>query len=264
MANLICELIGSRGRSIKIYDNKCEIKTEVTAGSVITGNATDGVKTVFYIDCTGVQFKEAGALIGYLQIETPSMQMNNQKSNFWSENTFTYEDKGGIVTNRLMRDVYKYITERMEGYKYKDQELLQADLPASLAKLYGKPRPQTKEELLKENKEHQIAEEERQKAREQAREDLEKRIAEVSEKSLESGTDPRVGAFFVEIENVNTCSEILSAWTSNGFTEELAYIKLTKEIKSKADIERMYGSSTNRVAQLKDYLCEKLMGETSL
>ena len=262
MANLICELIGNRGRSIKIYDNKCEIRTEVTAGSVITGNATDGVKTIFYIDCAGVQFKESGALIGYLQMETPSMQMNNQKSNFWSENTFTFEDKGGTVTNQLMRDVYKYITDRMEGYKYNDLEILQADLPASLAKLYGKPRPQTKEEILKEEKERLIAEEERKKEIEQAREDLEKRFAEAKEKVLENGSDQRVEAFLAEIENANRCSEILSAWTSNDLNEDLAYTELTEEIKNKAEVERIYGLKTNRVAQLKEYLGEKLMGNT--
>lgn len=117
MANLICRLSGVRGRSIDIFDNKCIIRTELTAGSVLSGNATDGEKTIFYIDCTGLQFKKHGLSIGFLQLETPSMQMNNQNSNFFSENTFTFEEVNGI-TNELMHQVYSYISRRIEGYKY--------------------------------------------------------------------------------------------------------------------------------------------------
>lgn len=117
MAKLICRLYGVRGRTLEIYDNKCIIKTEVTAGSVITGNASDGEKTIFYRDCFGLQFKKSGLALGFLQFETPSAQMNNQSSNFFSENTFTFEEVNGI-TNELMYQVYCYVSRRMEGYKY--------------------------------------------------------------------------------------------------------------------------------------------------
>ena len=117
MSKLICSLHGVRGRAIDIYDNKCVIKTELTAGSIFTRNATDGEKTIFYIDCTGIQFKECKLSIGYLQLETPSTQMNNQDSNFFSENTFTF-DLNNSITNELMREIYNYICIRVEGYKY--------------------------------------------------------------------------------------------------------------------------------------------------
>ena len=105
---------GARGRVLEVYNNKCIIQTKITLGSVITGNASDGEKTIFYPDCTAIQFKLSGALIGYLQLETPSMQMNNQNSNFFSENTFTFEEKNGI-TNALMREVFYYTMELIEG-----------------------------------------------------------------------------------------------------------------------------------------------------
>ncbi len=57
-------------------------------------------------------------LIGYLQFETPSMQMNNQDSNMFSENTFTYAGGRNGVTNELMEKVYHYITDRIEEIKY--------------------------------------------------------------------------------------------------------------------------------------------------
>lgn len=108
-------LKGNRGRTITVCKNKCIIKTEVTAGSVLTGNATDGEKMIFFRHCSGLQFKESGLAIGYLQFETPSMQMNNQNSNFFSENTFTFEENGNGITSEMMREVFYYIMELIEN-----------------------------------------------------------------------------------------------------------------------------------------------------
>lgn len=104
MSNLICSIDGARGRRIDVYDNKCVIYTDVTVGSVLTNNATDGEKTIFYKDCIGIQYKEPGIMIGYLQIETASGQMNNLKNNFFAENTFTFENQ-----TELVREVYQYM-----------------------------------------------------------------------------------------------------------------------------------------------------------
>jgi len=58
MAKHICTLEGVRGRGMILYDTKCVFTTKVTAGSIITKNATDGDKTIFLCDVTGVQFKK--------------------------------------------------------------------------------------------------------------------------------------------------------------------------------------------------------------
>ena len=118
MAKFICGLEGVRGRSLKVYDTKCIIDTKKTAGSFITGNFTDGEKTIFLCDVVGVQFKKSGGLIGYLQFETSSMQMNNSNSNMFSENTFTFEEGKNGVTNDLMQAIYNYVTDRIEEIKY--------------------------------------------------------------------------------------------------------------------------------------------------
>lgn len=118
MAKLIYELIGVRGRRMKLYDTKCVITTDKTVGSFISGNITDGEKTIFLKDVVGVQLKKSGLLIGYLQFETPSMQMNNQKDNMFSENTFTYENGKNDITNELMDEVYRYVVDRIEELKY--------------------------------------------------------------------------------------------------------------------------------------------------
>ena len=118
MSKFLCKIIGSRGRTLNLYDNKCVIETKVTAGSILTRNATDGEKTLFFCDICGVQYKKSKFLIGYLQFETPSMQMNNENDNFFSENTFTFEDGKNGVTNELMKTVYQYIVNRIEEIKY--------------------------------------------------------------------------------------------------------------------------------------------------
>jgi uncharacterized CHY-type Zn-finger protein len=118
MAKFICELEGNRGRNLKLYDTKIIITTKKTVGSFLTGNITDGEKTIYLCDITGVQFKRSGLLIGYLQFETTSMQMNNQDSNFFSENTFTYAVGSNGITVELMEAFYTYITDRIEELKY--------------------------------------------------------------------------------------------------------------------------------------------------
>lgn len=118
MARFIYEFEGVRGRNLKLYDTKIVITTNVTVGSLLTRNVTDGEKTLFLSDIVGVQFKRSGVLlIGYLQFETPSMQMNNKSDNMFSENTFTFEDNKNDITNELMKALYDYIVDRIEEIK---------------------------------------------------------------------------------------------------------------------------------------------------
>jgi hypothetical protein len=118
MAKLLYQLEGVRGRSIAIYDRKCVISTKASVGSFITGNITDGEKTIFFQDVVGVQFKRSGGLIGYLQFETGSVQMNNQNSNMFSENTFTFEHGKNGVTNEQMEVIYHQVCDIIEAVKY--------------------------------------------------------------------------------------------------------------------------------------------------
>lgn len=147
MSKLICSIEGVRGRSIEVFDNKCIITTNVTLGSLLTNNALDGEKTIFYIDVVGVQFKPSAITIGYLQLETSSMQMNNKSSNMFSENTFTFE--GDDTMNKLMREVRDYIVSRIEGYKYGLLEQLSLDVPESLIALSNSINNPTKNDPMK-------------------------------------------------------------------------------------------------------------------
>ena len=112
---LVYNLTGCRGRSLRVYENKCIFKVNITVGSILTQNATDGEKTIYYSDVIGVQFKPSGLAIGYLQLETASSSGNNKTSNFFNENSFTYEPQN--ITNEEMEKVVAYIRERVEACK---------------------------------------------------------------------------------------------------------------------------------------------------
>ena len=108
----IYSLNGCRGRSIEVFEDRVVITTDVTLGSILTANATDGAKTIFYSDVVGVQFKRTGMTIGYLQLETSSGQMNNKSSNQFSENTFTFEKEDDLV-----EEIKDFIIWKISSYK---------------------------------------------------------------------------------------------------------------------------------------------------
>lgn len=110
--DLIYCVQGNRGRSMEVYYDKVIIRVDITFGSVLTENATDGRKTIYFVDCIGLQFKAPTLTIGYLQLETASGLMNNDKSNFFNENTFTYD----VLTDEIL-EVYDFIQMRLDEIK---------------------------------------------------------------------------------------------------------------------------------------------------
>ncbi len=111
---IIYDITVSRGRRLIVFEDKVIIKTSVTLGSILTGNFSDGEKTIYYADCIGIQFKESGMQLGYLQLETASALMNNRASNFFNENSFTFE---GSVLNSQMKEIADYIRIKVEECK---------------------------------------------------------------------------------------------------------------------------------------------------
>jgi len=122
-------LDGARGRHMDVYEDKCVITVKAglgafkeggksalgAVGALITGNASDGEKTIYYVDCIGVQFKESGLQIGYLQLETATGLMNNKSSNFFNENSFTFDTTQ--ISNSKMKEVADYIKKRIDEIK---------------------------------------------------------------------------------------------------------------------------------------------------
>lgn len=113
--DLVYTIDGVRGRHIDIYTDKVVITTKVTIGSLLTHNATDGEKTIYYSDCIGVQFKQSKFAIGYLQLETASSNGNNKSSNFFAENSFTFDTT--VISNDRMIEVADYVKSRLDAVK---------------------------------------------------------------------------------------------------------------------------------------------------
>ncbi len=113
--NILYDLKGVRGRSMKVYGDRCVISTKASVGSFISGNVSDGEKTIFFTDCIGVQFKKSGFQIGYIQLETASGIMNNTANNFFNENSFTFDKS--VQTNENMSLVADYIKNRIAETK---------------------------------------------------------------------------------------------------------------------------------------------------
>ncbi len=107
---------GYCGKTLDVYEDKCVITSRATIGSFMTGNMTDGEKTIYYSDCIGVQFKRngTGITVGYLQLETASGMMNKKGSNFWSENSFTFSKDS---LNAQMAEIADYIKDRIDAIK---------------------------------------------------------------------------------------------------------------------------------------------------
>lgn len=112
---LVYDLQGVRGRYMKVYEDKAVLGVKANLGSLITGNYSDGEKMIYYADCIGVQFKESGLQIGYLQLETASGIMNKGQNNFFNENTFTYDTS--VQTNEKMNEVADYIRSKVAQAK---------------------------------------------------------------------------------------------------------------------------------------------------
>ncbi len=106
---------GVRGRFLRVFDDKCIITVKPGLGSLLTHNATDGEKTIYFVDCVGVQFKQAGYTIGYLQLETAASSGNNKNSNFFAENSFTFDIN--TISNEDMQTVADFIKKKIDQLK---------------------------------------------------------------------------------------------------------------------------------------------------
>lgn len=115
MSEKIYDLDGVRGRHIDVYEDKVVLTVKAGIGSFLTGNVSDGEKTIYYVDCIGVQFKKSGFQIGYLQFETAGGIMNNNGCNFFNENTFTWDTTK--QSNETMEEVANYCKKMVDEYK---------------------------------------------------------------------------------------------------------------------------------------------------
>ena len=247
MSVQICQLSGSRGRSIDVYDNKCVITTDVTLGSIMTRNALDGQKTIFYIDVTGVQFKRCGLTIGYLQLETGSLQMNNQSDNMFSENTYTFVQAINNITNDLIQALHDYIVDRIEGYKY-GFEPSSESLEKLLEELERTGNANRSSIILKRRAEKWHLEEAQK--REAAQKAYAEKVESIREAMGGANSQPAVAAFLKSAESCESIADIKIAWQAAALDVGAVGEEITNKINQAARIERTYGSGPQDIESL--------------
>lgn len=263
MARFIARVLGARGRTLSIYDTKCVIHTSVTAGSILAGNATDGEKTIFYLDCVGIQYKDAGRTLGFLQLETPSMLMNNQTSNLASENTFTFEDVPGS-TNAVMQLVYSHICDLVETVKYcppvKKEQLWEFVLKLAEADLI------VDSHLLFEARDYEVEQRQKQELeaqlkRQQAEEAHQQKLEETS-KQLEQIQDPALREFLTEARGCKKVMDVMDLWRSRSWDHlDAAQVEKIQAVLDERDnLDRLYGSSEKRTQEAVSNLIKLIMG----
>ena len=243
----ICQLNGCRGRSIDVYDNKCVITTDVTVGSVLTHNALDGQKTIFYIDVTGIQFKRSGMAIGYLQLETSSLQMNNQSSNMFSENTYTYEAGANNITNELIEKLHDYIVDRIEGYKYGVEP--SADSLEELIKELETTGNDKRPGIIQSRREERRHKEEAER-KEKAQQAEKERMLQIKQSIGAVADSPEITVFLQMAETCKRIVEIKSVWESVKTDFGASGLEITDMIDRAATLERRYGSGPRDVQEL--------------
>lgn len=111
----IYDIKGARGRRLQVFEDKCIISTKVGVGSFLTGNISDGEKTIYYSDVLGVQYKKCNLQLGYLQLETASATMNNKGDNFFNENSFTFDND----VDYQMEEVAQFVKKKVDEAKQK-------------------------------------------------------------------------------------------------------------------------------------------------
>lgn len=237
-----------------IYDNKCVITTDVTLGSLLTSNALDGKKTVFYIDVQGVQFKRGGLTLGYLQLETASTQMNNRSSNMFSENTFTYDASADPNYNALADCLHDYIVDRIESYKYhtpaQDRylyRLVEIAKKVSVCRLNSVIVTEVENQLRAREQQRQQAIAEQKAREEEARQ---KELEDFQQRIRQHGDSDIYRAFVTQAASCTRILDIQNLWKTTQMDNIPGSAAIAQKINEAARIERMYGSNGKDVQKL--------------
>ena len=115
MSELIDEVDGNMGKTLKVYDDKCVISTKAGVKAALFGSLLNGDKEFYYTDITSLQFKNLGITTGYIQFEYAGSHSGN---NFVSENSFTFSATLGTSKYSKLKDempgIYEDVQNRIQ------------------------------------------------------------------------------------------------------------------------------------------------------
>lgn len=115
MSELIYEVDGNMGKTLKVYDDKCVISTKAGVKAALFGSLFNGDKEFYYTDITSLQFKNLGITTGYMQFEYAGSHSGN---NFVSENSFTFSATLGTSKYSKLKEempgIYEDVQNRIQ------------------------------------------------------------------------------------------------------------------------------------------------------
>ena len=112
-------IVNNLGKILDVYENKVVFTSTQSTSTLVTGlvfggSVTQGEKTIYYKDATGVQYKPSTVLDGYIQVETASGNMTSSSSQYSGENSIQFSGKQNNVDAEI---VVAYIKNRIEEIK---------------------------------------------------------------------------------------------------------------------------------------------------
>ncbi len=111
MEEKIYSLKGCDGHRLDVYEDKVVRTIKPGFGSFMNGNAWAGAKTIYFVDCVGIQFKKHfGIMPGFLQFETAGGNVSNNENTFY----WSFTEKQTI---KVMEEVAEYCKKRIDETK---------------------------------------------------------------------------------------------------------------------------------------------------
>ena len=112
-------IVNNTGKVLDVYENKVVFTSTQSTSTLVTGlvfgsSVTQGEKTIYYKDATGVQYKPSTVLDGYIQVETASGNMTSSSSRYSGENSIQFSGK---QRNEEAEIIVAYIKNRIEEIK---------------------------------------------------------------------------------------------------------------------------------------------------
>ena len=112
-------IVNNTGKVLDVYENKVVFTSTQSTSTLVTGlvfgsSVTQGEKTIYYKDATGVQYKPSTVLDGYIQVETASGNMTSSSSQYSGENSIQFSGK---QRNEEAEIIVAYIKSRIEEIK---------------------------------------------------------------------------------------------------------------------------------------------------
>ena len=105
------ELKAYGGQHLDVYEDKVVRTIKAGLGSFMNGNPLAGTKTIYFVDCVGIQFKKfSGITPGFLQFETAGGNVSNNENTFY----WSFTDKETI---KVMEEVAEYCKKRIDETK---------------------------------------------------------------------------------------------------------------------------------------------------